>query len=1115
MTKQKSTLSEEDKPSTKNAAPALNSLQTAFLWAGIEHCFEIDDIKLRLKYIRPHIYSFINALSEHKAQRIFASWQSKVHFIGQAYNLDPNQLKQLDALQRLLHQLKIGLEPHGNHFESAVSAFAHLVAYFSQTSPPASIEAYMAASSSESLVDVLPQEELLAIFFCLLETPPEILQDYCLLRVKHDLYGSVLLKVANVRFHGQDKLLYEYSMGKDAQRIQSGMRLCLTNVSVLAPRKIATTDDSLLILLPDYTIDASAVAAVYDSPVSFGLFLLKRMDFFESSLSAFKGILVNELFDRLIQNPEVSYKEALQQTLSGKILIDAAFFPKTQLQEAFSECELMFVSLQESLTKLLDKEQTLTTEPTFLSHIYGIQGRLDLLIEYPSNTRRKDIVELKSGSFPDERKKILAWPNHLAQVACYNLLIDSAFEDRRGISAVLYSKDSQRPIRDCGTLQLEIRRVLRVRNQLASMDWLLTSQPERVFEAFFKKMSESPLPSFFHKSFAELEKAWLNASQYTKAYFLEFVAFTMRELFYAKMGSNEAYEYRGGQAALWNVSAQDKKAAFELLDDLTIAGHEPEDNTVILTRHETALTALRVGDLVWLYPKNQGNKGQLIKGAVMELSAKHLKVRYWHKHISASYFQNPNSWAIEPSFLEQTYNQAFASLATFLKASSSQQNLLLGLEKPKTNLDFSIDYTKRGISAHQNTVLNAALAAQDYYLVVGPPGTGKTSAMLKNMLHYLYHETTENVVVLAFTNRATEEIADKAIEATNGDFIRLGVLETSHTHYAYTFQHEGTLKRIKEKIIQKRVFVGTVAGFFAYMRLADIKELHTLIVDEASQLLEPHLCGLLQYFKRFILIGDERQLPAVVTQAEQLMQSQNDFLKQIGLEHLNTSVFERLIKNANRQNWQHAFGKLKAQYRTHSRIADFYNQHFYGFLETGSAWQQENWSFFDPNSAEPLEQILAQDRLLFIPTPPEKHLKINQGQAELAVKIARFLKDFLTARGIFDAHSVGIIAPFRAQIAEIYSLFNAEEQACITVDTVERFQGSERDFIIMTTALNEAALLESIQALNEDKSVDRKLNVALSRAKKQFVLLGVPEVLKQSHFYNLLLQSAKMIEKAL
>jgi DNA replication ATP-dependent helicase Dna2 len=107
--------------------------------------------------------------------------------------------------------------------------------------------------------------------------------------------------------------------------------------------------------------------------------------------------------------------------------------------------------------------------------------------------------------------------------------------------------------------------------------------------------------------------------------------------------------------------------------------------------------------------------------------------------------------------------------------------------------------------------------------------------------------------------------------------------------------------------------------------------------------------------------------------------------------------------------------------------------------------------------------------------------------------------------------TIGVITPFRAQIAAILHLAHQRDVDLrdVTIDTVERYQGGARDVIIMSCASNNPTALARISSMNTE-GVDRKLNVAITRARQQFVLTGVPEVLENSKAYAALIRmSAK------
>ena len=196
---------------------------------------------------------------------------------------------------------------------------------------------------------------------------------------------------------------------------------------------------------------------------------------------------------------------------------------------------------------------------------------------------------------------------------------------------------------------------------------------------------------------------------------------------------------------------------------------------------------------------------------------------------------------------------------------------------------------------------------------------------------------------------------------------------------------------------------------------------------------------------------------------------------------------------------------LCKQGRMHPEVAHFSNIHFYaGKLETvGLPHQLED---------ESGSGILLNQRLAFFPSeaePPASSAKINHCEAKIAARLA---VDVYTQSGLaFDpAKTLGIITPYRSQIAlikkEIIRL-GIDALNHILVDTVERFQGSERDVIIYSFCVNRSYQLRLLSNVIEEDGViiDRKLNVALTRARKQMFLTGVPGLLNLNPVYSNLL----------
>ena len=206
------------------------------------------------------------------------------------------------------------------------------------------------------------------------------------------------------------------------------------------------------------------------------------------------------------------------------------------------------------------------------------------------------------------------------------------------------------------------------------------------------------------------------------------------------------------------------------------------------------------------------------------------------------------------------------------------------------------------------------------------------------------------------------------------------------------------------------------------------------------------------------------------------------------------------------QGWTSCFDMLSHQFRTHEDIAGFISHEFYKTLKIGASHQQQPLELYDLNSANPMEQMLAQSRMIFIPTEKEDNLKYHLGEAQKVAELLHTIRDIFKTKGDFTNESVGVITPYRAQIAEIYKLLDEELLQKVTVDTVERYQGSEREVIIISMAVNHPALMKNLQSFNPKQNVDKKLNVALSRAKQQVILLGNREILEGGKFYGKLLK---------
>lgn len=242
------------------------------------------------------------------------------------------------------------------------------------------------------------------------------------------------------------------------------------------------------------------------------------------------------------------------------------------------------------------------------------------------------------------------------------------------------------------------------------------------------------------------------------------------------------------------------------------------------------------------------------------------------------------------------------------------------------------------------------------------------------------------------------------------------------------------------------------------------------------------------------MIGDHKQLPAIVLQDKSESKIEESALQESGLSNLSNSLFERLYLKYKEMDITRAYAVLSKQGRMHPDIAAFPSHHFYnGILDCAGL----------PHQIKEEENA---PRLAFfdiLPSPEDKSDKSNMAEALQVVAVCKELKD--------SDHSIGIITPFRKQIALIRKLLADNELnniPSLVVDTVERFQGSQRDIIIYSFCIKTQGQLLALPNYTEDDGqlIDRKLNVALTRARKYLYIIGNKHLLNQNIIYRQLIE---------
>ncbi|WP_282782608.1 AAA domain-containing protein [Phaeodactylibacter xiamenensis] len=873
--------------------------------------------------------------------------------------------------------------------------------------------------------------------------------------------------------------------------------------------------ESLLTLEPDYLVDAKELAECVqsenDTPL---LYLLNRFNKGEITDRVIVGNIVGSMLDDLVIEGDKyeyknTFKKAMQSNSFGMLCLsnENGHYNNQSIKQIYLEAQGHERTLKHTLEQFSGKN--CIVEPTFISNKFGIQGRLDLLLVDKEKPQRKDIIELKSSrSFPSVGRVLFG--NHQAQTLCYDLLLQSTYPDRIGNNHILYSSASieEKPLRFVsGSHYMEKQAILMLRNRIVANELSLAEGDENPILQLLK--AELNLPAFIKPQHDAFFKSVSVLDEPLKSYFFEYLQFIFQELKTAKIGQNNDLTTNYGFARTWLSEKNEKLDNQDALVYLKV-DKVSEQLHVILSYSKDIFQqshAFRLGDFCILYPTPDPENldplhTQILKCYITEISDAKLTVSLINKQIHKDYFDQKTYWALEPDFRDTGYKQMLRSLFMLLQADKKSQRLVLGLDRPMFDEVESLADTT-SLNTVQKEIVAKALSAKDYYLIQGPPGTGKTSNVLCELVMRRARSGL-NVMVLAFTNKAVDLIGEK-LEKKGVSVIRLG--KSAKAFSWSVLSKQNSLDKLYDRVADEKVFLATQASFLSSLDLLKIKEFDTLIVDEASQLLEPHLVGIIPFFKRFILIGDENQLPPVVIQEDRPLKNA-DILQKLALTNPKHSLFDRLKRNAIAKKWDDCYGMLTIHYRMHEAIADFPNRRFYsgklvaGFMEQKTVWPSANLNYSDHLWAK----ILRSNRLLFIPSARASTKKSNKEEANMIKEILMQLESAYGDR--FDqANTVGVITPFRTQIATIRQEIG-DKFKDITVDTIERYQGSERDIIIFSFAINNTGQLLSIQSLS-DTGVDRKLNVAITRAKQQLILLGTEPYLEKSPVISELLEMIK------
>ncbi|MFC7073064.1 AAA domain-containing protein [Halovenus rubra] len=834
-----------------------------------------------------------------------------------------------------------------------------------------------------------------------------------------------------------------------AEYLESGMEMAVYDVDTREYRgekQYTTGKESMVVVEPEFLVNVTDVRSWVQCP---RLYYLNKLDGADVSEPLVKGTIVHEVFGDLLRGADLD--EAVDRRIEdagldlGLLGADA-----NAMRESVKEHAGAIEGwLQQG--RLTDEDEW-RSEQLLISERYGLKGRADAV-------RRGAPVELKTGKNTNREPRF----QDKVQAGCYALLLgeresEQSVEASPDTGTLLYTKNAAvdrdeqsgdlSPAKDFSISAGFLQFILRARNHLAAME--AKGETPTGYEGNAK------CEYCFEQDTCMAVSGRLDQESKAGQVGTELPA-DERDYFgqmYAAI-EEERREIHHEYVKLWEQSPAERADADRALVDLepTETCQLDDGRWELRAKGTGAVSKIRTGDVVL------ASDGDPVGGGAELARVERLGTADGEDIVvTADEPVDLHRLDVYPS--ELTTDRLLTSLHDALLTQPPEWKDPL-FERREPAFDLSGE-TFIDNNEAQDEAVTKAVGAEDFALVHGPPGTGKTYTLARIVAELLKRD--QRVLVSAFTNRAV----DNAVEALESegvtDIVRYGTESgVRDDMQEYRLEQSGKPAACAESLQAGSVVAATTASCGS--RALKTQDFDVAIVDEAGQLTEPGTLAAIARADRFVLVGDHQQLPPVV-------QAEND---------LQESLFERLI-----ETYPAAGVLLDRQYRMSQRIQAYASNEFYDGQLRPATGEVAGQRLDDLNgvSSDLLPSHL-RDGVTFI--DPDGHQQGNTNPQE-AETILETVTAYLNA-GV-PAEEIGVIAPFRAQVAEISKSVPED----VAVDTVDRFQGSSKEVIIVSfvaTGSLDGPIFEDY----------RRINVALTRAKKALVLIGDADTLSSDDTY--------------
>ncbi|MDZ4838969.1 MAG: AAA domain-containing protein [Bacteroidota bacterium] len=541
---------------------------------------------------------------------------------------------------------------------------------------------------------------------------------------------------------------------------------------------------------------------------------------------------------------------------------------------------------------------------------------------------------------------------------------------------------------------------------------------------------------------------------------------------------------------------------------------------------------LQSGKVAGLFNRQKGLESELVKGTIHYVEGNNLKLILNQDELPD--WLSEGQVGINLLHDERSYKEMNDALGRISKAKENTQlanirDILIGLKQPEP-FDITIPIPKLGhLNQSQNDAVSLIVNSTDVAIIHGPPGTGKTTTltyaiqvMAENVKRILVSSPSNaaadlltirlsnlgmSVIRMGNISRIDEEVISHTLDGKMNihplmkDIKRLRKESDEYKRLANKYKrHFGASEREQRKLLmheskriradirtmedylvedlinQAKVVVCTLVG--AVGKYLQDRTFDVAIIDEAAQGLEAATWIPISKSNKVILAGDPHQLPPTV---------KSQVAAKLGL---NVTLIEKCL------NLPERVSLLNVQYRMHNAIMGYSNQVFY-----------DNQLQADESVAETTLNIPQSEPIILIDTAgagldedidPDSQSIYNTGEMKLVEKV---LAEIVSQVNYADVKiSCGIISPYREQVLRLKAYINANSELhspnlTLSINTIDSFQGQERDIIIISMARSnprgEIGFLKDY----------RRMNVAMTRAKSQLIIIGDTATLSYDSFY--------------